>query len=81
MNKAFRPLPRAPEMPKAANWPGMSSGSCAFCSARRAWIILVRLENFAPPASARNSRRRENHITTMVARMDRNTCAAMVVMK
>ena len=35
----------------------------------------------APAASARNSRQRENHMTIMDARMDRNTCATIEVMK
>lgn len=66
-------------IPKAANSPGSACGSCARCSARSAEIIFCRPANAAPPASARNSRCLENHITIAVARKDRQICAMIWV--
>ena len=37
--------------------------------------------SLAPPASARNSRCRENHMTIMLARMPSTSCATIEVMK
>jgi hypothetical protein len=78
MNNRVNPPP--PEIPKAEICAG--SRDCSWLSFNRssAAIIFPRPASVAPPASARNSRQRENHITTMLARMPSTICATMTVM-
>jgi hypothetical protein len=70
-----------PEMPKAAIW----SGRCGWPADNRrrssAAIMFWRPARLAPPASARNSRWRENHMTMMLARMPSTTWAKMEVIQ
>ena len=44
-------------------------------------IIFRRLASLAPPASARNSRGRLNHITTIEAKRPRKSSATMLVIQ
>src|SRR5690606_40582676 len=62
MNKRFSPWARPPEMPNACTALGSVLTPWLRDSASSAEIILPRPARLAPPASARNSRRRENHI-------------------
>ena len=43
--------------------------------------MLLRPESRAPPASARNSRRRENHMTIRLATMPSTICVTITVTK
>src|SRR5690606_35290355 len=67
MNSRFRPWARPPEMPNACTALGSVLTPWLRDSASSAEIILPRPARLAPPASARNSRRRENHIAIMLA--------------
>src|SRR6185369_8501402 len=66
MNSRLTPL--APEIPNAWNAFGNSASARLPDNVCSAEIIPLRPPSLAPPASARNSRQRENHATTIVAR-------------
>src|SRR5690606_32870043 len=73
----FKPPTWPPEMPNACIGSGrpLSSGPCTRLKPSSAAIMLWRPASLAPPASARNSRWRENHMTIMLARMPNTICA------
>ena len=75
------PQPSAPEMPKALTVSGSVDGSWASFRRCSAAIIFSRPASCAPPASARNSRWRLNHITMMLARMPRTSSATIEVIQ
>ena len=67
------PSRRAPEIFSVASAGSLLSTSCLVdCSRRSAAIMLPRPASAAPPASARNSRARENHATTIMPRMPKH---------
>ncbi len=74
---------RAPlEMPNATMVSGMVLGiSWPRLRRSKAAIILLRPASRAPASSARNSRRRENHMTMALARMASTISATMVVIQ
>lgn len=62
------------------SWPGSAAPDCA-SSRSSARIMLDVPESLAPPASARNCRCRENHITTMFASRPSAICSTMTMRK
>ena len=81
MNNRLNPDALLDEMPNACIDSGKAEGSCARRSCSKALIIFSRPASLAPPLSARNSRRRENHITIVLARMPNTICATILAMK
>ena len=79
-NSFFMPWPMPPAMPNASTWAGSVLGRCCCFRRSSAAIIFCRPASEAPPWSARNSRRRENHMAIMVANRPNTTSSTITMM-